>query len=68
MLFAFIGASCTGKSRFAVRMHGNVPAPVAAMLERKANAFTSGTYDLTVHSDTSTPEEICTIIHQILLH
>lgn len=27
------------KSRFAMRMHGNLPAPVAAMLERKHGCF-----------------------------
>ncbi|MBE5962315.1 MAG: hypothetical protein E7256_13200 [Lachnospiraceae bacterium] len=57
----------TIKSRFAVRMHGNLPAPVGAMLERKAHLFLDGTYDLTVHSDTSTPEEICASIRQVLL-
>ena len=33
------------KERFAVRMGGHLPAPVAAMLERKHGMFDGGSYD-----------------------
>ena len=35
----------TIKARFRERMHGNLPAPVAQMLERKHGSFDNGTYD-----------------------
>ena len=35
----------TIKERFKQRMHGNLPAPVAAMLENKHGLFDNGTYD-----------------------
>ena len=35
----------TIKERFRARMHGNLPAPVALMLERKHGMFDSGEYD-----------------------
>ncbi len=35
----------TIKERFRSRMHGNLPAPVAAMLDRKHGIFDDGTYD-----------------------
>lgn len=35
----------TIKERFTARMHGNLPAPVALMLERKHGMFDSGEYD-----------------------
>ena len=35
----------TIKERFRARMHGNLPAPVAQMLEKKHGMFDSGTYD-----------------------
>jgi hypothetical protein len=49
----------TIKARFAERMHGNLPAPVAMMLERKHGIFDSGTYDFVydgVHDD---PAALC---------
>ena len=36
------------KSRFAQRMHGNLPAPVAAMLEKKHGSFDSEPHDIHV--------------------
>lgn len=36
----------TIKARFKARMHGNLPAPVEQMLERKHGMFDSGEYDL----------------------
>ena len=38
------------KSRFAMRMHGNLPAPVAAMLERKHGCFDAQPHDIHVIS------------------
>ncbi len=35
----------TIKERFRARMHGNLPAPVASMLEKKHGIFENGTYD-----------------------
>ena len=35
----------TIKERFKARMHGNLPAPVAQMLEKKHGIFDNGTYD-----------------------
>jgi ABC-type dipeptide/oligopeptide/nickel transport system ATPase component len=35
----------TIKARFAARMRGNLPAPVAAMLEKKHGMFDSGAYE-----------------------
>ncbi len=35
----------TIKKRFTARMHGNLPAPVAQMLEKKHGMFDGGTYD-----------------------
>ena len=38
------------KSRFAQRMHGNLPAPVAAMLEKKHGCFDAVPHDIHVIS------------------
>lgn len=38
------------KSRFAQRMHGNLPAPVAAMLEKKHGCFDAEPHDIHVIS------------------
>lgn len=35
----------TIKERFRARMHGNLPPPVAGMLEKKHGIFENGTYD-----------------------
>ena len=40
----------TIKSRFAQRMHGNLPAPVAVMLEKKHGCFDAQPHDLHVIS------------------
>ena len=47
----------TIKERFAARMHGNLPAPVASMLERKYGQFEAVPYDLRVDTDTVSAEE-----------
>lgn len=41
----------TIKERFRARMRGNLPAPVALMLERKHGCFDGGVYDYTYDSD-----------------
>ena len=38
------------KSRFAQRMHGNLPAPVAAMLEKKHGCFDTEPHDIGIVS------------------
>ncbi len=49
----------TIKERFAGRMHGKLPAPVADMLERKHGCFDSEKYDIHVKSGESDLDEIC---------
>lgn len=52
------------KSRFAARMRGDLPAPVAAMLERKYGQFEQEPHDLRINTEVTSPEEAC---KQILL-
>ena len=40
----------TIKTRFAQRMRGNLPAPVAAMIEKKHGCFDAESYDIHVVS------------------
>ena len=47
------------KSRFAQRMRGNLPAPVAAMLEKKHGCFDETPHDLHVISGQTDLDEIC---------
>lgn len=47
------------KERFAARMHGNLPAPVAAMLEKKHGCFDQEPHDFHVHNGSPNAEEIC---------
>ena len=47
----------TIQTRFAARMRGNLPAPVAQMLERKHGAFDAEPCDLVYDSDTDAPEQ-----------
>ena len=49
----------TIKERFKVRMHGNLPNPVAAMLERKHGMFDSGKYDFRFKSETDDAGALC---------
>lgn len=49
----------TIKERFAARMHGNLPAPVAAMLEKKHGCFDDAPHDFHVHNGCPGAEEIC---------
>ena len=54
----------TIKSRFAQRMRGNLPAPVAAMLERKHGCFDAEQHDIHMVSGETDPDEICKIIKE----
>lgn len=53
----------TIQARFAQRMHGNLPAPVAAMLEKKHGTFDSELHDFHVISGQTNLDELC---HAIL--
>ena len=52
----------TIKERFKTRMHGNLPAPVEQMLERKHGIFDNGTYDYQFDGVSGDYSEICDII------
>lgn len=54
------------KSRFAQRMHGSLPAPVAAMLEKNHGCFDSVPHDLHVVSGETDPDAIVTQINSSL--
>lgn len=47
------------KSRFTQRMHGNLPAPVAAMLEKKHGCFDTQPHDIHVVSGQTDLDGIC---------
>ena len=47
------------KERFTHRMHGNLPAPVAAMLERKHGCFDETPHDIHVISGETETEAVC---------
>ena len=49
----------TIKERFKARMHGNLPAPVEQMLERKHGMFDNGVYDYQFDGVSGDPSEIC---------
>lgn len=50
------------KSRFAQRMHGNLPAPVAAMLEKKHGCFDAEPFDYHVISSETDLDALCATI------
>ena len=52
----------TIKERFKARMHGNLPAPVEQMLERKHGMLDNGTYDYQFDGVSGDPSELCGII------
>lgn len=56
------------KKRFAARMHGNLPAPVAAMLERKHGRFDTSTYDIHVISSEFNADLLCSQVKNMLMH
>ena len=49
----------TIKARFRARMHGNLPAPVAEMLEKKHGIFDDGDYDYRYDGVSSDPDALC---------
>lgn len=49
----------TIRERFAARMGGTLPAPIAAMLERKHGSFDDVPHDLRFHSGHDDLEEFC---------
>ena len=49
----------TIKERFKARMHGNLPEPVARMLEKKHGMFNSGHYDYRYDSMKDDAAELC---------
>ena len=49
----------TIKARFSARMHGNLPAPVALMLEKKHGMFDNGEYDYRFDSVTGDADLLC---------
>ena len=49
----------TIKQRFRIRMHGNLPEPVAKMLERKHGVFDKGIYDFCFDSTADNASELC---------
>ena len=49
----------TIKERFAARMHGNLPAPVAAMLERSHGCFDAAPHDFHIISGQTDLEDVC---------
>ncbi len=57
----------TIKVRFAQRMRGNLPAPVAAMLEKKHGCFDTEKHDIHVVSGQSDLDEVCLSIQNIIL-
>ena len=56
----------TIKERFAARMHGNLPAPVALMLERKHGMFDSGEYDYRFDGAAGDAETFCEVLKREL--
>ena len=52
----------TIKDRFAARMHGNLPTPVALMLERKHGMFDSGGYDYRFDGVSGDAEALCEVL------
>ena len=52
------------KSRFAQRMRGNLPAPVASMLEKKHGCFDTEPHDFHLISDRTDLDELCNAVLQ----
>lgn len=53
------------KSRFAQRMRGNLPAPVAAMLEKKHGCFDSEPHNLNVISGETDLDAVCAMVSDL---
>lgn len=58
----------TIKERFAKRMRGNLPAPIATMLERKHGCFDAEKCDIHVVSDKDNLDEVCTSIQSFVTY
>lgn len=58
----------TIKERFAVRMKGKLPAPVAAMLERKHGCFDQESYNFKIHNGSVDIEIVCQQIKDFFCH
>ena len=56
----------TIKERFRARMRGNLPAPVALMLERKHGMFDSGEYDYRFDGATGDAEAFCEVLKNVM--
>ena len=56
----------TIKERFRARMRGNLPAPVALMLERKHGMFDSGEYDYRFDGATGDAKSFCEILKNVM--
>ena len=56
----------TIKERFRARMRGNLPAPVALMLERKHGMFDSGEYDYRFDGATGDAESFCEVLKNVM--
>ncbi|MDE6875176.1 MAG: hypothetical protein K2P87_12050 [Lachnospiraceae bacterium] len=54
------------KERFALRMRGNLPAPVADMLERKHGCFDNEAHNIHIVSGQSDLDEICASIQNVI--
>ena len=54
------------KERFAQRMGGNLPAPVAAMLEKKHGCFDDESHDFHVIADRDDLDEVCLSIQSMI--
>ena len=56
----------TIKERFKARMHGNLPPPVAAMLEKKHGMFDDGEYDYRYNGEKENADLLCESIKSLL--
>ena len=54
----------TIKERFKKRMHGNLPQPVAQMLEKKHGMFDSGDYDFRFDGVNGDADEFCKLLSE----
>ena len=57
----------TIKTRFAKRMRGNLPVPVAAMLEKKHGCFDKEPHDIHVVSGETEPDDVLAQIGQMIV-
>lgn len=61
-----VASLVTIKKRFAQRMRGNLPSPVAAMLERTFGQFEASPHDLCIDTDEKTSEDAVKLILPLL--